>query len=245
MSEAAEAQRRFLTKVYSRIAERYRLANSVLTFGLDAFWRRRAAALALKHLRRRASAARPSILDLCTGTGEMAGLLTRKADSGALVVGMDLSPEMLSKAAGAEGPGGLRLVRADTEDLPFPGGTFDLVTMGFAMRNNAPDSQTLALRLEEVARVLRPGGIFVNLETSQPSSPAIRSARDLFVRLYAGPVGGALAGDRAGFAYLAGSIQRFYGPEELSGVLEKAGFEVVEVERLLFGVAAVHVCMRP
>ncbi|HSG29034.1 MAG TPA: ubiquinone/menaquinone biosynthesis methyltransferase [Candidatus Krumholzibacterium sp.] len=250
MNERADNQGRFLRGVYSRIHGRYELTNHVLTFGLDIIWRRKAAKLAAGYFARRRSIPGESpgedlILDVCTGTGEMAGLLRRRAQGGTTVLGLDFSKEMLLEAAVQSGPFGTSLICADMDDIPFPDDTFDIVTMAFAMRNNNPDGETLSRRLGEIRRILRPGGVFVNLETSRPSSAVLRHLRDLYAKYFVAGTGGSITGDRSGFRYLSSSIRSFYGSDELGRIFEKAGLEKVEIRKLSLGMTAIHAYRKP
>ncbi|MCK4539126.1 MAG: class I SAM-dependent methyltransferase, partial [Candidatus Krumholzibacteria bacterium] len=170
----ADAQGKFLRKVYSRIAEKYELANHVLTFGLDIVWRKRAARIAVNAA---GGARQPGSgqvaelwLDTCTGTGEMAVYLDEMTLDNVKVFGVDFSQEMLVEGAKKLDTSEIRFCGGDMDCLPFPDDTFSLATMAFATRNNNPDRETLIHRFSEMHRVLRPGGLFVNVETSQPSS---------------------------------------------------------------------------
>jgi demethylmenaquinone methyltransferase/2-methoxy-6-polyprenyl-1,4-benzoquinol methylase len=200
---------------------------------MDILWRRQAAAVA-------ARAAGENWLDVCSGTGDMAANLSRLAPNGTTVFAADFSLPMLSRARAREDCGRVRFVLSDVKTLPFPDDTFDLVTIAFATRNINLSRKKLTATLQEFNRVLKPGGRFVNLETSQPSSRLLRSLFHLFVRLFVKSVGSLISGSKAGYAYLSTTIPRFYTAEELSGIMEQAGFRIDNVRRLSLGVAAIH-----
>jgi len=222
-----------IRKIFSEVPETYELVNHVLTFGLDRVWRRRAARLAARMGGTR-------WLDLCTGTGEMAVLLDRAAKDRTRVYAADFSLPMLRKAAAKPEARKVRFVLSEADHLPFPRNTFDLVTVSFATRNLHLDRGRLILTFEEVRRVLKPGGWFVNLETSQPSLSIVRKAFHVHVALWVRPVGSLLSGSRDGYAYLSHTIPRFYRAEELAGIMREAGFVEVSFRPLLFAAAAVH-----
>jgi demethylmenaquinone methyltransferase/2-methoxy-6-polyprenyl-1,4-benzoquinol methylase len=243
----SESQGKFLRTVYSRIAEKYELTNHVMTFGLDVIWRKAAAKMAVNAacaMHSGGDQGAESWLDTCTGTGEMAAYLRRLADKDARanvkLFGLDFSKEMLDEATKKPGCDRISLCCGDMDDLPFPDETFSLVTMAFATRNNNPDRETLVHRFSEIHRILEPGGIFVNVETSQPSSSLLIRLRNLFVKIYIPWTAAALTGDKKGYSYLAESIPRFYGADELAIVLKESGFVDVEPTKLMFGVAAAH-----
>jgi demethylmenaquinone methyltransferase/2-methoxy-6-polyprenyl-1,4-benzoquinol methylase len=222
-----------IQKIFSEVAHRYELTNHVLTLGLDIAWRKKAVGIAVRAGGRR-------WLDVCSGTGETAALLSRQAANGTQVFAVDFSLPMLRGAAGKRDAARLRFAIADAGRLPFPEGSFDLVTISFATRNLNTSRRALESCFREFHRVLRPGGRFVNLETSQPSSALFRRILHYYVGLFVRPVGEALSGSRAGYSYLAHTIPRFYSASELSGILESAGFARVTWRLLMGGVAAVH-----
>jgi demethylmenaquinone methyltransferase/2-methoxy-6-polyprenyl-1,4-benzoquinol methylase len=229
-----ELANRPLQEIFSEVAGTYERVNRVLTLGLDRPWRRTAA-------KRAARDGGTRWLDVCSGTGEMAENLSRRAAAGVEIIALDFSLPMLSHARAKPMARPVRFVLGDVKRLPFLDGTFDLVTISFATRNINLSREVLAATYTEFLRVLRPGGRFVNLETSQPGSRIVRALFHFYVRLLVKRVGTKISGFRAGYAYLSTTIPRFYGAEELTGILREAGFASVSCERLFFGAAAIHI----
>jgi demethylmenaquinone methyltransferase/2-methoxy-6-polyprenyl-1,4-benzoquinol methylase len=114
------------------------------------------------------------------------------------------------------------------------------VTISFATRNINVSKKILVERLKEFQRILKPGGRFVNLETSQPPSRLIRRIFHLYVRFTVNRLGSGISGSKAGYAYLAQTIPRFYYAGELAEIMRQAGFTRVSIHPMLFGVAAIH-----
>ena len=155
-------------RIFDEIPQTYDVTNRVLTLGLDVLWRRKAARVA-------ASDGGVRWLDVCTGTGDMIASLKRVAPEGCRLTALDFSLPMLRTAAAKPGLEDAGFVWADVSRLPFPEATFDLVTISFATRNINTGRPALLHRLREIRRVLRPGGRFVNLETSQPPWRLVRA----------------------------------------------------------------------
>lgn len=215
--------------MFGRIAGRYDLANTIMTGGIDAFWRRAAAgALSLEPDAR--------VLDLCCGTGaltrELAGRLPRGQ-----VTGVDFSEPMLAVARRHEGPSNITYQEADVLNLPFATGSFDAATMAFSMRNITD----IAACLREIARVLKPGASLVNLEVGKPENPVLRRA---FFAYFYGVIpflGGIIGGDRAAYSYLPQSLINFPDARSLTALFQENGFQQTRCRPLVGGVANVHV----
>ena len=212
--------------MFDRIAPVYDAMNRVMTVGLDRRWRKLAV--------REVVWPGDRVLDACSGTGDLAVEAERR---GARVVGLDFSPRMLERARRKSGT--IEWVQGDALALPFGAGEFDAATVGFGVRNLAD----LEGGLRELGRVLRPGGKIAVLEITRPRGllrPFFRLWFDLLVPL----AGKVLPGGKA-YTYLPASVRRFPGPEDLSALLERAGFEQVSYRLLGGGSVALHLGTRP
>jgi demethylmenaquinone methyltransferase/2-methoxy-6-polyprenyl-1,4-benzoquinol methylase len=225
--------RKGIQRLFCDVAKTYELVNHVLTFGLDIIWRRKAAREALKK-------GGSFWLDVCSGTGEMALNLSRLADERVKIVSVDFCSPMLEKGREKRNIPNLSHVLADAVSLPFPDETFDIVTISFATRNINPNKDILTAHLREFCRILKPGGYFINLETSQPSSKKIQKLFHFYIKLAVKPLGYFISGSKAGYSYLSSTIPRFYNPEEFSSIIQESGFSRVTHQRLFLGVAAIH-----
>lgn len=224
---------RSVQKIFSEVPQTYELVNHILTFGLDILWRRKAAKIA-------ASGGGKLWLDVCSGTGEMAIYLSRLVENNAKVITADFSLPMLKKISEKPESSRLFFTLADATFLPFPDCTFDLITVSMGTRNLNVRRDTLIKAFKEFHRVLKPGGRYVNLETSQPPSGLFRKLFHLYIRMAVIPLGSLLSGSKAGYTYLSYTIPRFYPADELSGILKQAGFAEVNFNRMILGVAAIH-----
>ena len=222
-----------IQNIFSEVSNTYEMVNHVLTFGLDILWRRKAARAA-------AEGGGERWIDMCTGTSEMAVYLNRLSRKDTRVIAADFSIEMVREAAMKGETREIRFTLADASHLPFPNETFDLVTISFATRNINVSKKILLERFREFHRILRRGGRFVNLETSQPPSWLVRRAFHLYVRLTVKRLGSRISGSSAGYAYLAQTIPRFYNAMELADLMRQAGFTKVNIYPMLLGVAAIH-----
>jgi demethylmenaquinone methyltransferase / 2-methoxy-6-polyprenyl-1,4-benzoquinol methylase len=216
--------------MFDRIAGVYDLLNTVMTAGLHHRWRERAADLA-----RVGPGSR--VLDVATGTGDLAIELARRVAPGGEVVGSDFSEAMLARARTKPKPAGveLRFEWGDALELPFADGTFDAATVGFGARNFSD----LARGLEEMARVVRPGGRVVVLEFTSPT----RAPLSLFYGLWFDrfvPLLGRLAGDPDAYSYLPNSVKRFPAPAGLAAELERAGLRGIGYLLTAGGIVVIH-----
>ena len=220
-------------RIFAQVPATYERINHLLTLGLDIVWRRRAARIA-------AATGGTRWADMCTGTGETAAYLAHLAPRETEIYGVDFSDAMLKEARRKPEAGRMVFVSSNIRSLPFSDQSLDLVTMSFATRNINLSRDILVQSFAEFYRVLRPGGCFVNLETSRPNFFLIRRLRDLYVKLLVEFIGSRISGSKTAYAYLAKTIPRFYSAEELADIIREAGFEETRFQRLLFGAAAIH-----
>jgi demethylmenaquinone methyltransferase/2-methoxy-6-polyprenyl-1,4-benzoquinol methylase len=219
--------------MFGRIACRYDLANRLLSGGVDLWWRRRL----VRAVRR---AAPEDVLDLATGSGDVAFALARGLPRDTRITGMDFCEPMLVEARRKQGRKGsaflnISFCQGDGLALPCPAASFDAVTISFGLRNMADRH----LSLTEMRRVLRPGGRLFVLEFSQPS----RWFRPLyyFYLLRLSPwLAGLITGERSAYEYLGRSIDQFPGAAALADEIRAAGFAGVSVKRMTFGIVALH-----
>lgn len=216
--------------MFDRIAGLYDAMNSVMTAGLHHRWRARAADLA-------ALSPGGKALDVATGTGDLAFELGRRVEPAGEVIGTDFSEPMLERARSkAAARGHVRFELANALELPYPDGSFDAATVGFGARNFS----SLERGLEEMARVVRPGGRVVVLEITTPTRPPLSYFfRVWFDRIV--PAIGRLAGDPDAYSYLPTSVRRFPGPEELAAIMWGCGLRQVSYLLTAGGIIALHV----
>ena len=230
-----------LHRMFLKVPPHYDLTNRAMTWGMDMVWRRRAAEECL--------ALQPGkVLDLCCGTGDLVAGVIRMAKTPVEVVGVDYSRPMLDlavkKARPLVGKELISFVHGDAAALPFPDDYFDCAGISFAFRNLTYKNPLMQRYLEEVLRVLRPGGRFVIVETSQPGSKLIRGLYHFYLRFFAAVVGRLISGNRGAYRYLAESASRFYTPGELEALLVAAGFREISFRPLFLGVVGIHTAVK-
>lgn len=227
-----EEKIRYLRRMFARIASRYDLAKKVLSLGQDLGWRRRAARLALLPSQGR-------VLDLGTGTGEMALLLAR--EGAYRVTALDSSPPMLELGREKASDLPIDFLAGDALSLPFPDDLFDRLISAFLLRN----LKSIAQGLAEMCRVVRPGGYIISLELFKPQGRAIRSLYDLYLHRLIPLLGQLITGDREAYRYLPLSIEEFSTPQELAQAMERASLVEVGYSPFTWGVAVVHRGRKP
>ncbi len=220
-----------VNRMFDRVASRYDLLNSVMSAGLHHRWRERAADRAELE-------AGGSALDVCCGTGDLTLELSRRVAPGGYVIGCDFSEPMLDLAREKAAERGIDAVRfewADALELPYDSGRFDAVTVGFGVRNFADWDRGL----QELARVLRPGGRLVVLEFTEPRRPPFSTFYSIwFDRIV--PVLGRLTNDPAAYSYLAESVHSFPDPAGLAAKMDAAGLGQIRYTILAGGIVTVH-----
>ena len=227
-----------LHSFYGDIHATYDRVNRVFTFGRDRSWRRTAAMELLKSEPRR-------VLDLCTGTGdfvlELAMQSFRQGKEPELS-GFDFSSEMLQEARQKmeevrleKQVPEIRFLEGDAADMPFKDGSFDSMGITFGMRNLVYENSRASKHLGEMARVLRPGGQLVVLESCRPGSPLWRIFNNFYLRFILPYLGGIISGNLKAYQYLASSSKNYYTIEEMGKILDIAGFTMIRSRSLFLG----------
>ena len=222
-----------IQKIYTDVPRTYEFLNHTLTLGQDILWRKRATSTVV-------SESGTLWLDMCCGTGEIAASLSRHAKEGTIVMAADFFLPMMHKALEKPQSKQIAFTLAEVTHLPFKDDSFDALIISFATRNINTSRTNLTKAFEEFHRILKPGGSFVNLETSQPTLRLIRRLFHLYVKLTVRPIGRFISGSDIAYTFLSNTIRRFYGADELSEILIEAGFSEVTYKRMFLGVAAIH-----
>ncbi len=218
--------------MFGRVAPRYDVANHLLSFNIDRYWRSRTVAEVRDVLRRPDA----RVLDLCCGTGDL--LMALESDRGRACLGSDFCHPMLTAAQAKLRQGRLRskLFESDALRLPLRDASLDLITVAFGFRNLA----NYQAGLDEMRRVLRPGGMAAILEFSQPTNAAFGELYGFYSKHVLPLIGSAISGVRDAYRYLPESVRKFPDPPELAARMRDAGFQEVRFMRLTFGIAALH-----
>lgn len=220
-------------EMFDNIAPKYDLLNHTLSMSIDRLWRRH-----VVNCVRRAKPRR--ILDVATGTGDLAIAMARRID-GVQVLGVDLSERMLEvarrkvEARGLDGR--IVLDRGDAEHLDVATGSIDVVTVAFGVRNFGD----LDAGLREMARTLRPGGRVVILEFSRPANPLFRAVYEFYTYRILPRIGGLVSRDRRAYEYLPASVSEFPLPDAFLHRMEAAGFRNCKARSQSFGIAQIYI----
>lgn len=232
----SDGKRRYVRQLFATIADRYDLITRVLSYGQDRRWKARAIALARLTPDDR-------VLDLACGTGD---LMFEAAVQAGAVVGVDVTFRMLQLAKARrsslerEPAARCQLLTGDMGALPVAGRSFEVVTTGYGLRN-VPD---LTAAIDEIHRVLIPGGRLVSLDFNRPSNAVVRSAYWLYLTLVGSALGLVLHGDADTYRYIPESIRNYPGAEKLAELLRRRGFGDVRVVPVLAGFMAIHVARK-
>lgn len=232
-----DAKRRHVRRLFHTIADRYDLITVLLSFGRDRAWKRR--------LVDEANVARGERgLDLACGTGDIAFAVAR---GGARVTGLDITHRMIELALlkrdrviDASNRPRPSFLTGDMMALPFPAASFELVTTGYGLRN-VPE---LGPALDEIARVLRPGGRLLSLDFNKPTNFIVRSAYLAYLTLVGSTLGWLLHRDPATYRYIPASIRRYPGARGVADMLRARGFADVRIVPVLGGLMTLHVARR-
>jgi demethylmenaquinone methyltransferase/2-methoxy-6-polyprenyl-1,4-benzoquinol methylase len=245
-----EGKRRYVRSLFATIADRYDFITVALSYGQDRRWKRRLIALAAPPPGARA-------LDLATGTGDIALGLAAK---GVRVVGLDITLRMieLAKHKADAAPGmtdvargssrderaslhkGARFLVGDMLALPFPSGSFDIVTTGYGLRN----VPSLSTAIDEIGRVLTPGGQVLSLDFNRPANRIVRSVYLAYLTVVGATLGWILHRDPDTYRYIPASIRQYPGAEAVARLFEARGFTRVRSYPVLGGLMTIHHAIR-
>lgn len=226
--DSPEAKRRYVRGLFATIADRYDLITAVLSYGQDSRWKAKLVSLANVQRGERA-------LDLASGTGDIAIAVAAR---GATAIGLDITHRMLQLARAKSTA--VSFVTGDMTSLPLQSASFDLVTTGYGLRN-VPD---LNLAIDEIARVLKPGGRLLSLDFNRPENAIVRAAYLSYLTVVGATLGWILHRDPDTYRYIPASIRRYPGARGVADRLAACGFQRVRVVPLLFGLMSLHIAAR-
>ncbi|MBP83147.1 MAG: methyltransferase [Verrucomicrobiales bacterium] len=224
-SESQDQNPLFVHRAFSSIAERYVLANHVLSFGIDIIWRKKVSRFV-------AETCPDVVLDVATGSGDLAAEV-QKGSPEARVIGADFCAPMLAEARkrGLE-----NLIVADGLALPLPDDSVDALTIGYGLRNIS----NWAAAITEFSRVLKPGGLLVVLDFSLPTSPMLNRPYRFYLHRILPVLAGWLTGNREAYAYLGESIERFPSGKAMQDLIIGNGFDSADWYPQFGGISSVY-----
>jgi len=218
--------------MFDKIAFRYDFLNHFLSAGIDVGWRKKA----IKQLR---SLDPKSILDVATGTGDMA-ILSYRLLNAEKIIGIDISEGMLEIGKKKIEKLGLQqrieLLKGDSETIIFNSNSFDAVTVAFGVRN----FQNLELGLSEIKRVLKPGGKLIVLECTKPKLPVIKNFYNLYLNVIAPWIGRVISKNKNAYQYLNESVQKFPEGKDFVQILNKLGYKNASCKTLSLGISSIY-----
>ena len=220
-----------VTQMFDNISGNYDDLNRVISMGIDVKWRKKVVEIVAKKNPE-------NILDIATGTGDLAILMTKT--SAKKIVGLDLSVGMLEigkkKIAAQNLSDKIEMIVGDSENIPFPDNYFDAITVSFGIRN----FETLEKGLAEIYRVLKPNGVFVILETSVPTKFPFKQGYSFYTKMILPLIGKLFSKDKNAYGYLSTSAANFPFGEKLNNILRKVSFIDCVALPQTFGVATIY-----
>ncbi|WP_420552447.1 bifunctional demethylmenaquinone methyltransferase/2-methoxy-6-polyprenyl-1,4-benzoquinol methylase UbiE [Tenacibaculum aiptasiae] len=224
-----------VAKMFDNISEDYDGLNRVISLGIDVSWRKKVVKLVGENNPQQ-------ILDIATGTGDLA--LMMSALKPQRIVGLDISAGMLEvgkqKIAKANLSDKIEMIVGDSENIPFEDNTFDAITVSFGVRN----FENLDKGLKEILRVLKPGGKFVVLETSNPTKFPFKQGYKFYTNFILPVIGKIFSKDKVAYSYLSESANSFPFGEAFNNILQKNGFKNAKNLPVTFGVASIYTALK-
>ncbi len=230
-NDTSRSKKEQVAEMFDTISENYDELNRVISFGIDVKWRKKVVAIIAK--------TKPAkILDVATGTGDLAINLTKTGASE--IIGLDISEGMLAVGKNKIKDKGLdkviKMVKGDSENLPYEDNYFDAITVAFGVRN----FENLEKGLSEIFRVLRPEGVFTVLETSLPTKTPYKQGHKLYCTTLLPLIGKLFSKDKSAYSYLNESAAAFPYGDAFNNILRKIGFIEVNDNPQTFGVATIY-----
>jgi demethylmenaquinone methyltransferase/2-methoxy-6-polyprenyl-1,4-benzoquinol methylase len=221
-----------VTEMFDNVSSNYDVLNRVLTFGIDTSWRKRVVKILAKGNPK-------ELLDIATGTGDFAILLTKLNPK--KIIGLDISQGMLNvgikKVKAKNLDNIIEMILGDSENLPFEDNSFDAITVGFGVRN----FENLDKGLQEIYRVLKPNGTFAVLETSQPTKFPVKQLFSFYSNYIIPTIGTLFSKDKRAYTYLPKSAKVFPYGKAFNNILEKNGFKEVQDIPVTFGASTIYI----
>ena len=229
--DSSAGKKEQVATMFDTISKEYDGLNRVISFGIDVSWRKKVTKIVGKNHPKQ-------ILDIATGTGDLALMLSRLNPD--RIVGLDISVGMLEvgkqKVAKANLSDTIEMVVGDSENMPFNDNSFDAITVSFGVRNFA----NLDKGIQEIARVLKPTGVLVILETSNPTKFPFKQGYKFYTNLILPSIGKLFSKDKVAYSYLSESANSFPFGEAFNNILQKNGFTHTEHKPVTFGVATIY-----
>lgn len=230
-----EGKKEQVTKMFDTISKEYDNLNRVISFGIDIKWRNKVVEIV-------GNTNPTSVLDIATGTGDLAINLTKTTAT--KIIGLDISDGMLevgrTKINKLKLNNKIEMVLADSEEIPFEENSFDAITVAFGVRN----FENLEKGLSEIYRVLKPGGTFVVLETSVPSKTPYKQVYNFYSTKILPTIGRVFSKDKVAYKYLSDSAASFPYGEAFNNILQKIGFKDIDNKPQTFGVATIYLAKK-
>lgn len=230
-SESDLSKKEQVEQMFDNISGKYDLLNRILSMGIDVRWRKKV----VKSVKK----ANPKkVLDIATGTGDLAIQIAKSTQ--AQITGFDLSAGMLEvgrkKVTKEKLDDRIEMIQGDAENMPFEDNSFDVITVAFGVRN----FENLKKGLDEIYRVLKPGGKFIILEFSQPESFPMKQLYAFYSKNILPKIGKQISKDESAYTYLPDSVKAFPYGEEMKKILKNSNFSKSSDKKLTFGIASIY-----